>query len=179
MPITLIVETGEKLADANSYVSLAEADTYHTNYGNLDWPGADSAEDKKQALILATQSVDSLYGPRYLSFVYPESPQALLFPRAYFYDNNGRIVPENTIPVCLKNAVCELALLHMNGVDIFPVPASTKFIKSESVKAGSVEIAHEYFKAQETATYESFDKVEVFLYPILKTNTGSSWRLVP
>ena len=181
---TLIVEDGSKPANANSYVSLAEADAYHAAYGTLDWPGEESSEEKKQSLILATQSVDLLYGPRYLSFIYPDSPQSLLFPRAWFTDNNGVVVPDNTIPPCLKNAVCEVALMSLQGIDIFPLASSANYIKAESVKVGGVAIEQEYWLPKTQESYESFGKVDLLLYPILKSKGGSSggwgmWRLIP
>jgi len=181
---TLIVEDGTKPVGANSYVSLEAADAYHAAYGNLDWPGDESSEQKNQSLILATQSVDLLYGPRYLSFVYPDTHQSLLFPRAWFTDNNGIIVPENTIPVCLINAVCEVALMNLQGIDIIPVESSANYIKAESVKVGGVAIEQEYWLPKTQESYEGFRKVDLLLYPILKTKSGSSggygmWRLIP
>jgi hypothetical protein len=184
MTITLIVEDGSKPDNANSYVTLEAADLYHGSYGNIDWPAPDSSEEeKKQALILATQSVDLLYGPRYLSFIYPDSPQVLLFPRAWFTDNNGVVVPDNTIPICLINAVCEVALMSLQGIDIFPLASSANYIKAESVKVGGVAIEQEYWLPKTQESYESFGKVDLLLYPILKSKGGSSggwgmWRLV-
>ena len=35
--MALIVEDGTGLANAESYVSVADATTYHTNYGNTAW----------------------------------------------------------------------------------------------------------------------------------------------
>ena len=176
MAITLVLEDGTKPIGANTYVSLADAETYHTNYGNVDWTGNADDELKKQALVLASQAVDLLYGAKYMSGILPDSTQALLFPRMWFTDNDSRIVKENNIPLCLKNAVCEIALLQMAGENIFPLASTGNLVKTSKVKVGDIETSTEYFKAAENETYSGFRKVDIILRPILKTATGG-WRL--
>jgi hypothetical protein len=127
--------------------------------------------------VQATQAVDLLYGDRYESAIYPDSAQELLFPRMWFEDRNGRIVPENTIPKCLKNAVCEIALMQIGGTDIFPQKSTSRSIKKKDVKAGDVAMSTEYFKAVDTETYSGFNKAEITLRPILKATTQGGWRL--
>ena len=175
--ITLIEETGLKPIGANTYVSLADAETYHTNYANTDWTGNTDDEMKKQALVTATQAVDLLYGERYMSTIYPDSAQALLFPRLWFMDTDARIVRENTIPECLKRAVYELALMQLNGVDVFPMQAIGSLVKTASVKVGDIATATEYFKAAEGESFAGFRKVDILLRPILKSKQAGSWRL--
>jgi hypothetical protein len=177
MTITLVVETGLKPTGANTYLSLADADSYHSNLGNTDWPDATGDELKKQALILATQSVDLLYGSRYMSSIYPDSNQVLLFPRMWFIDANARINLEHTIPACLKNAVAEIALMQLNEVDIFPQASITSLVKTKSVKAGDIATATEYFKGTEGESFSGFRKIDIILRPILKTAQAASWRL--
>ncbi|MDP4299924.1 DnaT-like ssDNA-binding protein [Leptothrix discophora] len=173
---TLIVEDGSKPAGANTYVGLTEADQYHVNYANVDWAGYDT-ESRNQALVQATRAVDLLYGARYQSAIYPSTTQELLFPRMWFEDLNGRIVTDTTIPKCLKNAVCELALMQISGTDILPQKSTVKNVKSKSVKAGEVATSVEYFKATDGETYSGFNKIDITLRPILKAAETGSWRL--
>ena len=58
MAITIVVETGAGLSNSNSYVTVAEADTYNENhyYGSA-W-AALSDENKKRAIIFATRLLD-------------------------------------------------------------------------------------------------------------------------
>jgi len=163
MAITLTVGT-------NTYVSLEDADAYHTAYANTDWAGTD--ELKKQALVLATQSVDLLYGSKYLGIL-ADQAQALLFPRQSFYDNDGRNI--SGIPTSLKNAVCELAMMQLNDIDIFPVASTATNVKDETLKVGGISISTTNYRSNEGETFDGFRKIDILLRPILKAATGS-WR---
>lgn len=105
----------------NSYISLADAETYFTNrlYSTV-WSSA-SATSKDQALITASERISSL---RFKGFVC-EQDQALQFPR-YIYPNylskhtytdkinlvnvNGSSVIYLDTPTELKKATCEEAI---------------------------------------------------------------------
>jgi hypothetical protein len=167
--MSLILETGSGTPNANSYVSLEEADNYHTLYNNLDWAGTDA--ELEQALILATQSVDLLYGPKYLSWKKIESLSPLLFPRLWFYDNNYQIVTQNDIPPALKNAVCEIALMQLQGIDIFPQANLDKNVKLGKVKVGDIEVENQYVgsRGPEVESFANFRKIDLILQPLLKT----------
>ena len=51
--MSLVVEDGTGKADAESYISVADADTYHSNRGNTDWAALTTTE-KEQLLRGAT-----------------------------------------------------------------------------------------------------------------------------
>lgn len=175
--ITLITETGLREAGANTYVSLADADAYHTTYGNLDWTGVVDDELRKASLVMATQSVELLFGDRYMSELIYGSTQSFLFPRYMFYDLNGRTINSNQIPLALKNAVCEIALLHITGNDIFPQPSSLSMVKSKKIKVGDVDTSIDYFKSIESERFPGFYKIEKILAPILRPTVSGSFRL--
>ena len=167
--MALIVETGLIVANANSYISLSDAATYHTLYGNLDWVATDA--DLEQALINACMSMELLYGPRYLSEKVYYSTQSLLFPRMYFYDNNFTLVPLNTIPPKLKQAQAELALMSLNGVNLFPEENPEAGIMSQSVKVTDFSKSTTYLKPQLKEEYVGFRKIDLILAALLKSKT--------
>lgn len=173
----LIVETGDGLSNSNSYVSVAEADTYHADFGNADWAGA-STEEKEAALVHATKAIDLLFGQDYLSTVV-SSTQALLFPRLTFLINGWQVVQSDAVPRQLKEAVCEVALLRLNGVDVYSTPNNTSRIKSESVSAEGVSVSTTYSGQQTVERYSNFWKVELILRPILRSPSGNPayWSL--
>ncbi len=177
MTVTLIVEDGTKPAFANTYVSAVNADAYHAAMGNTDWAGND-ADTRAQALILATQAVDLLYGAKYESYIYFNSTQSLLFPRAQFWDANYRLITDKTIPQSLMNAVCEIAQMQIDGTDIFPVQSNTMAIKSESVKVGGLSVSTDYMKTLEGESFDGFRKIDLLIRPLLKQKT-SNWPLNP
>lgn len=109
--MALVVEDGTGLETANSYVSLVDCDTYHSDRGNTSWTGEDAA--KEAALIRATQYLDMHYRSRFLGYRYSEE-QALEWPRYDAEDDNGYYL-DNEIPKELEQATCELALRALSG----------------------------------------------------------------
>lgn len=105
--MTLIVEDGSGKTDSESYASVAEADTYHTNFGNTGWTGTTIA--KEVALRNATQFLDTEYH-RLWKGARVDDDQALDWPRAFIQDEDGFAIESDIVPVKLKNAAIELAL---------------------------------------------------------------------
>lgn len=123
--MTLIVESGQSLPTAESYVSVSECDTYWSKHNSpSEWTSATEAA-KESALRYATLYIDdnvSWYSCRLTD------TQALEWPRDAFTTPSGREIAEGTIPQKVKDAVCELAL--QNIIEAFN-DASGEGIKSE------------------------------------------------
>ena len=100
--MSLIVEDGTGLRTAESYVSVADADTYHGNMGNVAWAG--TVTQKEIALRQATQYIDATYwfrGQRMNYF------QSLRWPRI----DAGRLVwYQGWPPRVLVQATAEMAM---------------------------------------------------------------------
>ena len=114
--MALIVEDGTGLANAQSYISTADADTYHSARGNSDWAAADIA-DKEAALVKASEYLDGKYGKRWIGIRY-SSTQALDWPRDGAYDERG--VSIDGVPSKLTAAAAVVALKVIQGEDINP-----------------------------------------------------------
>ena len=105
--MSLVLETGAGLSNADSYVSIAESDTYISNsFFPGDWSG-NADYDKEKLLKTATKYLDSFYDFKGDKTV-PTS--SLRWPRRGVYDSDGLAIGENTIPDRLKSAVIELAI---------------------------------------------------------------------
>lgn len=76
--MALIVEDGTGLPNADSYLSVADADAYHAAMGNTAWQPLASAE-KEAALRRATQYLDTRYRWRGQRLT---TTQALEWPRS-------------------------------------------------------------------------------------------------
>jgi len=132
-----LVQTDGSVVDgANSYVSVAYADTYHDDRGNTTWTGTDAV--KQAALIKATDYVEQVYYGRWIG--YPtQANQPLAWPRSYhdpeLYYTDFDIA--GTIPEKLKQAVCILALESIGGDELNPVQTQT--VKREKVDIIEVE----------------------------------------
>jgi len=106
--MSITVEDGTIVANANSYVSVATADSYFSARNNTAW-AAYSTPVKEAALLYACQWLDARYAwPGTIS----SDTQALSWPREGVTDSDGRIIDLDAIPTALKDAQCEAAAAH-------------------------------------------------------------------
>jgi hypothetical protein len=123
--VTLIVEDGSVVPGAESYISVADADTYHANRGNAAW--ADFDDDAKEGYLRnATDAMIQMYRLRWKGSRM-EQAQVLDFPRGYLYlqpfikgalypyGTFPYMLPNNVVPDLVKNACAELALRAASG----------------------------------------------------------------
>ena len=123
----MIVEDGTGLSNADSYVSVEFADNYFSARGVSEW-GALTNEQKEQALIRATDFIDSIYqwhGKKATDI------QSLRFPRVNLTDYEGTLVIG--IPNCLKQAVCDASMLSVNGTELFQTKNENGDVVSETI----------------------------------------------
>ncbi len=113
MALTLVVETGAGLANANSYATVAEADAYHEARLHSDvWSDAAIAgtgvdtTTQPAALVWATRILDEQCN--WLGLPYTTT-QRLRFPRTGVYSPDGVLLGPAVISPWLKNATAELA----------------------------------------------------------------------
>lgn len=122
----------------DTYVTLAEANTYWSARNNSTWSSASDA-NKEKALREATQFIDGEYN---FIGIMTNYTQALAWPRsgAYIESGNfaGRSIEANTIPDQIKNAVCELAIEALSArLD----PTTTDIISKVKVDVIEVDYA--------------------------------------
>lgn len=119
--MALIVENGTGLVNAQSYISVSYADSYHRTRGNAAWAALDSST-KTALVIKATEWLDAEY---YFAGEpsYPTVPQALQWPRSFIYDENLSLLPGDELPVALQRATAELALAMSGNSDGGAAPA--------------------------------------------------------
>ena len=67
--MSLIVEDGTGKSNAESYISVADADTYHSNRDNTDWAALTTAE-KERLLRIATDYMVAVYRLRWDGYRY-------------------------------------------------------------------------------------------------------------
>ena len=115
--MSLVVEDGTGLETANTYATIAEADSYHSDRGNSAWTEA-TEPAKTEALILATEYLDARYYFRWKGFKKREK-QALEWPRTWVYDRNGWLFASDKVPDRLKDAAAEAALKALTET-LFP-----------------------------------------------------------
>jgi hypothetical protein len=109
--MTIIVEDGSIVTNANSYVSIADVTTYAENYGYLTtWSGTTVTDTiREQSLLRAMRYIEGLSwrGKR------QTQDQGLEFPRSELYDDSNYLLADNTVPTKVANAVCEAVILSL------------------------------------------------------------------
>lgn len=111
--MALTVEDGTGLAAANSYVSVSDTDTYALTVSNTVWAGL-SNPVKETFLIAAFQTLNDAVRFPYVG-KRKTSSQSGLWPRLDAVELNGPEISSTTIPIQLKQAAINLALLQAAG----------------------------------------------------------------
>jgi hypothetical protein len=143
MTLSLIVENGSMVNNANSFVDVQFVDTYQQMRGNTTWPEAPAPPEedpnndiKVISIIKATDYLNGLNwsGRKY----YPD--QIMAWPRNNASNSYGIGLPCNIVPMAVKYASCYLAGLIYSGIDIQPVLERGGRIQAESV--GSISTSY-------------------------------------
>lgn len=146
--MTLEVETGAGLVNAESYASVADADAYFAARGITAWTGSGNA--KEQALRKGTQWLDDRFAYLWLGFK-GTNEQALRWPRYDVVTMDGFVLSSTAIPQALKNACCEAALLSLTGQPLFVAETGgSGSLAAERIKIGELEI-DEKFNGEKSA----------------------------
>ena len=159
--------------NTNSYVEIADADTYFdTRIDSANWFGS-TDEIKEQALVTATQLVDD---HAWIGSAVSSS-QALAWPRknAIYVDDRLGLqvtVAQNEIPSRVKTAVYEQALHLINNEDLLAGTTQT----FESISVGSISLTDSNSDVTRTSIKPSV--VMRPLRPLMRRGTtgqGSGW----
>lgn len=138
--MALVLDATVKGANANSYVTQAEADTYFDGRLNASaWTGAGSGAGaaREQALVAATTRLEqeTYYGYK------TTTTQRLKWPRSGVDDEDGSTYSADVIPRCVKEACFEMALALLQDSKQLDATGLAGF---ENVRVGplSVTIKH-------------------------------------
>lgn len=177
----LIVEDGTGMADAESYISVAYADTYFDNRGITLWATLLAAE-KEQALRRAIDYLGQVYRLRWKGSRV-NGTQALDWPRAFverddfrYAGLNGAAViggqfyyPSNEVPEEVKRANAEIAFKAASG-DLAP-DIGQRTIRE---KVDVLEVEYDRYSPQ----YTQYRAVDNLLAPYLTSVGGTVRKMV-
>ena len=165
--MSLIVEDGTGLPNADSYCSVADADARLASLGMTNWSALDT-EQKEQALRRATAYMVQAFRERWTgNRVKVNPPQALDWPR-YGVDVDGFPVRYDTVPADVANVCADLAFRAAAG-DL--APDLTRGVLRE--KVGPIETEYDRGSPQ----FTRFRAIEMALSPYLNSSGGMA-RLV-
>lgn len=151
-----------------SYISVADADTYWVDRNNGVWSAA-SVADKEKALREAAVYIDGTYEGRWIGEHPGASSQVLAWPRNSAVDSEGRSV--TGIPQRVKDSTARLAL---EGLSAFLSQAEDRGGRIARAKVGPLDVS--YFRDAPAGTAYPF--LDLMLKPLLKIGGDSGGRLV-
>lgn len=173
--MALIVEDGTVVAGAESYVTVAAADTYHSNRGNTAW-AALSTTNKEIALRKGTDYMLQAYRARWQGYRH-DADQTLDWPRDYVYlepfivgavGSYPYLVANNIVPAEVKNACAELAL-KASSADLLADLTQQK----TSVTIGPISTTYNSSSPQ----YKRYIAIDAMLAPYLVSNQAKTVRV--
>jgi hypothetical protein len=178
--MTLISTSGAP--DADSFVSLAEADAYFTARGETRWAGTDTA--KENALRRGTAYLENQYRTRWVGIRSTQS-QALSWPRVDGYRNPYRVsiqypildvdgfqIARDVVPVQVKNATFEAALLAITGATLEPTLIRGGAVKSTSKTVGPISKSVTYTDG--APVIDRYTAIEGILRGLVSSTPGAS-----
>jgi hypothetical protein len=155
--MALIIEDGTIVANANSFITVAEWEAYLTLYGKQ---ATGTEADKETSLIKAQRAISTRYT---FDGALVEQAQATCLPRNWTKNIKGFTVASNIVPQDFKDAQAELAFDIQGGAD--PFANATEGAKGpvlyERAKAGPAETQTQYgsggapFNPRSMANYTS------------------------
>ena len=170
--MTLIVETGEGLSTAESYVSVVDAGAYAAARGlAFNVTGAPAIALAEQALRRATSWLDATYGSRFTGYRVAED-QALVFPLSGLVDRQGYAVASDAVPrqiiyATIEAAVRELATPGSLSPDVVPGK-----VKKRVRVEGAVEVEYAVGSGGASSQVPVIGIINGILAPLLGTATS-------
>lgn len=165
--MTLIVEDGTIVENANSYISLVEFKAYHDARGNTY---SDDDTILEQSIIKAMDYISQRWGRRFKGSI-EDTTQELDFPRIRLYDRNGLLVAG--IPSNLKKATSEYAL-RASSAALMPDPLTNELglsVKRTREKIGPIEEETEYNPGT-AVILKAYPKADKFLVDYVAGGSG-------
>lgn len=164
--MALVVETGEGLANAESYASLAEIGALLALTGEdaawLAVAGGDTG--REQIARKATRMLDTEYQFRGRK---KTQEQALEWPRFYARDDDGWLYSDTALPPRVKEALAQLcAAGAVVGADLQPTLTQPGELKSKSLTVGKISISKTFAGVQSQEVY--YRKAESLLSELVE-----------
>lgn len=128
MPITITVETGDIVADANAYVSVDDVRAYASNRG----VALSDDNDTVAAMLIKATDYLEMFAGKYPGTRTDPATQVLQWPREDAYIND-ELIADDAIPRQLIQCQCALVMAEHSGIDILPNPSLTDFVIEEKV----------------------------------------------
>lgn len=111
--MALVVEDGTGKTDAESYISVTDADTRQASLGETDWAALETAA-KEQLLRKATNYMTQKYRDSWKGYR-TSTTQLLCWPRSGVVVDLSTTIDVDSLPADIANACSDLALTANDG----------------------------------------------------------------
>jgi hypothetical protein len=173
MAITITVEDGSNVTNANSYVSVANARAYAVDRGVT----LSSTDDEVAAFLIHATDYLEAQGLKYQgekAAIAAGTTQALAWPRDCVV-LDGVTFANNAIPQALINAQCALVLAQNEGLVLQPNIKPQNYVIESTVGPLTTKFAD----PTKTGVMPEFPAVDALLAPLFKpANVGIGLRAV-
>lgn len=169
--MALIVENGTGLADAESYISVADCDALLLSWGRSTAEWEALTESAKEGLLRnSTMYIDSEYALKFSGEVL-NSTQALAWPRSNAYKVNGQSILSDEVPVEVLRATSFVAVESIDG-GVYSDEDNGARIESESVGLGQSALTEsKSYVGGKDSSYTS-KSADLVLKPLLSGSKG-------
>ena len=170
--MALVVEDGSGLTNADSYLSLADADTYWAAHGTpAAWTGA-TTDEKEAGLRLGTQFLDIRFLLRWKGTRW-KWDQALDWPRHSVIDEDGFSLQVSPLPRQLKDATPEAALRSIEDTILIPDTQASSGIIMQRDHVGTLETETRFSSAasvdEDGNPVKRYRIIDQMLYDLIDT----------
>ena len=173
MAVVIVVEDGSQIENANSYVTLDEANEYVANIGgDSSWDSL-TDDNKNIRIYQAQRYLHQKYASKFVGSV-SSTTQPLDWPRGNGYTRNGVELDDSSIPIEVKDSQIELALLWSRGSNVL-YPSGSNNVKKVYKKLSVMTTETEYFSP--SVNGEINTTLNLSLANVLKSNQGFVFRV--
>jgi hypothetical protein len=153
---------------SNSYITVAEADTYFESRLNATVWTAASAGNKDIAVVMSTRTLDDWVDWQG-NVADIKEQQSLRWPRYDAYYRDGEYVDSDIIPVFLKEITSEMAMYLLSN-DVTAEPDTKGF---KELTAGPLKLVVDADDRDSTTAIPDFIKAMIEPYGSIRNRTGS------
>lgn len=173
MSVSVVVEDGNGVAGANSYLSVEDWKAYADQQG-WDYSTTAYTDDQIGSAIIRGRSwLDNTYRARWPGSKTNGRDQATAWPRRDAEDSDGEEIADDEIPQEVIDANAEAAWREMQSPESLS-PDLERGGAIKSLKAGSIEIVYAD-SASLTTVFSGIDAILAGLLSELPGNTNVTW----
>lgn len=168
--MALTVEDGTGLADADAFITVSFADSYHTARGNSTWTDESDDSLKEAAIVRASMWLSETF--IWKGYPVQQRDQSLSWPRSYVIDEEGYSIDNDVVPVEIQKATAELARQELVSPNSLK-PVYTAQDRKRSVQVGPIRVEYDLSRTSAESARPVLLAVDNLIRGLTKPGTTS------